>query len=179
MRVHVKTSCPQFECYSPTHKLVRMNDPFSLGGYTFEFDRSEYHRVSESFVFRFRVPKADSPSLMVCHNPDNQDTPYAMRLTYNPTKRFNQQDTDEDISGWDSDDETDMIQEEEPLNVAAPTNFIFVIDRSGSMDGKPMKMANEALVILLKSLNEGSTFNIVSFGTNYEFMSQGGSMPVT
>ena len=58
VRVHVQTSSSQFECYSPTHKLVKIEDAFSNGGYTFEFDRSEYHRVSESFVFRFRTANA-------------------------------------------------------------------------------------------------------------------------
>jgi secreted protein with Ig-like and vWFA domain len=60
-----------------------------------------------------------------------------------------------------------------------PNDYILVIDRSGSMNGNSIQLAREALIILLKSLSEGSTFNIVSFGSNYEFMFKNGSVQVT
>jgi len=48
-------------------------------------------------------------------------------------------------------------------------NFIFVIDRSGSMYGNIIKMAKESLVYFLKSFpNTHSKFNIISFGSEYE-----------
>ncbi len=48
--------------------------------------------------------------------------------------------------------------------------FIFLLDRSGSMSGKRMEMAREALVLFLKSLPAQCYFNIVSFGSSYESM---------
>lgn len=101
-----------------------------------------------------------------------------MRLNYNPTKQYKQKQNSEELTVWDSDEESELINED-TQNFETPGNYVFVIDRSGSMGGNPMKMANEALVILLKSLSEGSTFNIVSFGSEFEFLCDEGNLPVT
>jgi hypothetical protein len=42
--------------------------------------------------------------------------------------------------------------------------FIFLLDRSGSMSGNRMKYANEAVKLFLKSLPSESHFGIYSFG---------------
>lgn len=45
--------------------------------------------------------------------------------------------------------------------------YIFLIDRSGSMYGSPIKLAVSALKLFLHSLPVGSKFNVVSFGTHF------------
>ena len=46
--------------------------------------------------------------------------------------------------------------------------FIFVVDRSGSMSGSYIKEAAETLMLCLKSLPEACSFNIIGFGSRYE-----------
>ena len=48
--------------------------------------------------------------------------------------------------------------------------YIFLIDRSASMEGNRIKKAKEALIFFLKSLPQHSHFNILSFGSTHEFM---------
>lgn len=48
--------------------------------------------------------------------------------------------------------------------------FVFLLDRSGSMSGNRIQMAKEALTIFLKSLPPQCFFNIISFGSRHENM---------
>ena len=48
--------------------------------------------------------------------------------------------------------------------------FVFLLDRSGSMNGPRMIKANEALKLFIRSLPVHSFFAICSFGTNYDFL---------
>jgi Ca-activated chloride channel homolog len=45
---------------------------------------------------------------------------------------------------------------------------ILVVDRSGSMSGKKMDQAKEALKFVLSNLREGDTFNIIAYDSNVE-----------
>ncbi|KAK5582215.1 hypothetical protein RB653_003798 [Dictyostelium firmibasis] len=53
--------------------------------------------------------------------------------------------------------------------------FIFLIDCSGSMSGKPISSARRALEIIIRSLNEQCKFNIYCFGSRFNKAFQEGS----
>lgn len=45
--------------------------------------------------------------------------------------------------------------------------YIFIVDRSGSMDGVKMNITNKALLLFFQSLPEDSKFEIISFGSSF------------
>ena len=51
--------------------------------------------------------------------------------------------------------------------VEAACEFIFLVDRSGSMRGAYIQSARETLMLFLKSIPEGNYFNIIGFGSSY------------
>ncbi|XP_034023836.1 von Willebrand factor A domain-containing protein 5A-like [Thalassophryne amazonica] len=53
-------------------------------------------------------------------------------------------------------------------SVATCGEFVFLIDRSGSMGGERIRSAKDTLLLLLKSIPLGCYFNIYSFGSHYE-----------
>ncbi|KAJ7875371.1 von Willebrand factor type A domain-containing protein [Mycena olivaceomarginata] len=56
--------------------------------------------------------------------------------------------------------------------------FVFLVDRSGSMNGARISAAKKALVVMLRSLPaQGSLFQIVSFGTGCTSLWEDGSRP--
>jgi Ca-activated chloride channel family protein len=50
----------------------------------------------------------------------------------------------------------------------APADVVFVVDRSGSMQGTSIEEVRNALQICLRSLESGCSFNIVGFGDAFE-----------
>jgi Ca-activated chloride channel family protein len=50
----------------------------------------------------------------------------------------------------------------------APADYVFVLDRSGSMDGTSIESARKALLLAMRSLGEGDRFDVVGFGSSFE-----------
>ncbi len=61
----------------------------------------------------------------------------------------------------------------------AACEFIFLIDRSGSMSGSYIKSARETLILFMKSLPENSHFNIIGFGSRFEKLFPNNSVSYT
>ncbi len=50
----------------------------------------------------------------------------------------------------------------------APSEIVFLVDRSGSMQGNSIEEARNALQLCLRSLPAGTYFNVVGFGSTFE-----------
>lgn len=55
-----------------------------------------------------------------------------------------------------------------PDEARTSKNVVFVLDRSGSMEGKKIEQAREALRFVLNNLREGDRFNIVAYDSSVE-----------
>lgn len=53
--------------------------------------------------------------------------------------------------------------------------YIFIVDRSGSMQGERIESAKQTLLFFLKSLPVECAFNVISFSNSYEFLFPDGS----
>lgn len=75
-------------------------------------------------------------------------------------------------------EETEVNEEEEFKKQDALKNneYIFLIDRSGSMTGQPINLAVRALKVFLHSLPMGCHFNIYSFGSDYDCIFEGSAL---
>ncbi len=63
-----------------------------------------------------------------------------------------------------------------PEDFQAPRReFIFVLDRSGSMSGEPIKQARNALRACLRTLNEGDAFRILLFDNEVDWFNKAAS----
>jgi cobalamin biosynthesis protein CobT len=56
------------------------------------------------------------------------------------------------------------------------TEMIFIVDRSGSMSGSRIQQVKDTLQIFLRSLGEGTQFNIIGFGTSTQHLFPAGSV---
>jgi len=72
-------------------------------------------------------------------------------------------DTGEDTV--DSDSNVWYLNEE---SETTSFEFYFLLDRSGSMDGDSIEIAIETLKLFIRSLDSNCTFNIYSFGSEFE-----------
>ena len=48
--------------------------------------------------------------------------------------------------------------------------IVFLVDQSGSMSGQKMEVTKDALKLFLKSLPFGCKFDIVSFGSDFQYL---------
>jgi Ca-activated chloride channel family protein len=63
-----------------------------------------------------------------------------------------------------------LASPELPSEVENPAKktVLFVVDRSGSMSGKKMEQAREAVKFVLNNLNEGDVFNVIAYDSEVE-----------
>jgi len=68
---------------------------------------------------------------------------------------------------------------QEILDIQTKSEYIFIIDRSGSMSGENMEKTRKAMFLVLDQIPDGSIFNIIGFGSTFDVLFSEGSQPIS
>ena len=158
--------------YSPTSNIIisQKNPKF----YQIYLDKTQLNIPNENLVIEYEIKDSElyQPESIIMKHP-LYDNDYSLFYSFNPLQmiknklvtgvsEYNFEDASNPLLTVDDNDPKLDIE-----NFSG--NFVFIVDRSGSMWGDRIQMAKESLIYFLKSLpNSHSKFNIISFGDDYE-----------
>ncbi|CAD8214664.1 unnamed protein product [Paramecium octaurelia] len=167
IQVEINFGSPITFWKSPTHELVSINVKNSVKENNkhlmlqLEDIPNNYNPIKQ-FTLLFSSDEINLPRAVLSHTMNDalQYQKYCATLTFIP--KFNEVSLDDAYS-----------QYLDGLNIADNQkikrgNYLFIIDRSGSMSGSRIRKAKEALILFLKSLPQDSEFNVISFGSQFK-----------
>ena len=138
VKVRLESGLPIKNIYSPSHKVGVSRNNEHEAVIGFE---EEQALLDKDFVLYYGVSKKDFGLNLLTHAVKGHDGFFMMMLS--PT----------------------VVP---PKSAIINKDIVFVADTSGSMSGKKMKQAREALKYCVEKLNNGDRFNIVRFSTDVE-----------
>jgi len=134
----VNTSTPLKSIYSPSHEIGISRKGEHEAIIGFEEERSI---LDKDFVLYFGVSKKDFGLNLLTHATEGEDGYFMMMLAPSVTP---------------------------PKGTVIKKDVTFVFDTSGSMSGKKIEQARNALSYCVDKLNDGDRFNIIRFSTDVE-----------
>lgn len=143
IRVHIRTASKlaTIDCKTHRHKVTRLSPDEAV------VELSEKKATLDTnFVVTVTQEKQSDPRGSVCDGLAGSGVDKVVQLTFSPP-------------------EVELTELTE-----MPLEVIFLVDRSGSMDGDRIKAVVEAMRICLRSLPTRARFNIVAFGTHKEVL---------
>ena len=113
--------------------------------YSDEEDENENHKKYLPLVsLEFQIEGYEKPKLYKQYDPINNETSFL--LSYFKIKEN---------------------QDENNITKSFPGLYYFIIDQSGSMSGKPIKLVIQTLKVFMQSLSKGSYYQLIGFGSEY------------
>jgi len=125
--------------YSPTHSIAVKKPSAKIARISFE---QKNVIPNSDFRLFYDVGKQSIGTSVLSYRPDGDEDGYFMMLI------------SPDI----------QAQQRESIS----KNIVFVVDRSGSMTGRKIDQAKEALRFVINNLNDGDLFNIVAYDSEIE-----------
>lgn len=125
--------------YSPSHEIAVNREDDHQATISYE---GRNVTVRRDFVCYYSVSDKDFGIDLIAHREDTDADGYFM-LLISPKYEVKQ---------------TEIIEKD----------FIFILDRSGSMKGRKIEQAKEALRFCVNNLNDGDRFNLILFNTDVE-----------
>ena len=139
VRVNVRSEAKIKNVYSPTHSIEIKRPSKKNAIVSYE---SKNQVPSEDFRLLYDVGDAEVAASVLSYRPLEDEDGYFLMLVNPEIKR-----------------EADKVPSK---------TVVFVVDRSGSMNGKKIEQAKGALKYVLNNLNEGDTFNIIAYDSAVE-----------
>lgn len=122
----------------------------------------------KDFTLYYQNDEIHKPKFRLEYDEKNEAYPYCAMLNFLPN--FNSASNEESYQLLCQ----QSLKKEENFYSTNISNtkgeYIFLIDRSGSMEGKRIFMAKQTLKLFLKSLPPNNYFNVVSFGDSHSFL---------
>lgn len=157
--VNVKCKSPitYLDCRSHKAALSKYDDP--CRGKLVLFPTKEEKLFNKNFHVLLSFANINCPTYRLAKN----DKEYCIKVDFLP--QFAEETLKEAVNAVNQ----GTTENPDDINVLSATGeFVFLIDRSGSMSGNSIDMARQALIYALKSLPPNSFFNVVSFGSNHQ-----------
>ena len=122
---------------------------------------------SDIFKILFRTEKMNDYNLITQYDPKKDETSCIMSMIYNRNDINIPKNEKPDLD--EKNNYIDLYQKN--LINSYPSLFIFLIDQSGSMSGKPINIVKETLLFFLQSLPKNSYYQLIGFGSNFKYIS--------
>jgi len=160
---------------SPIHRVISKSHDIKVGFQNEDSSKAHIELTEagldtffdKDFILMYRNNEINKPMLLM----QKRDKEYALMVSMladmNPDQKWFLPEADT-TGELDVDSEITYVKEIE--SDLEPTEFMFLLDRSYSMTGRPMETAKSALILFLHSLPPESKFNVISFGSDYDMM---------
>mmetsp|Transcript_15510 Transcript_15510/g.17982 ORF Transcript_15510/g.17982 Transcript_15510/m.17982 type:complete len:858 (-) Transcript_15510:20-2593(-) len=124
--------------------------------------------LAKDIVVSYSTETIRQPSISL-HACDKYQDEVAAHISFIPRVSDEHGVEDSEETKEEQPTELNDVDDKDDPDVASG-EFIFILDRSGSMGGTRITTAIEALSLFIQSLPSDCKFNIVSFGGKFEFM---------